>query len=179
FVIPSVFATIWMGLFSTASIYYELNGKGFYELLQNSGPESVVYAVFDQLPLSIIVIPFYLFIVFISFVTASDSNTTAMAGLCTNGITQEAQESPAWLKIVWGITIAAVTWILLSFAGIDGIKAASNLGGFPNMILMIFMAIGLMKICKNPKKYDTFKEDYDEQGKPIESKQLSIDENQE
>ncbi len=176
FLIPSVFATIWMGLFSTASIYYEMHGQGFYELLLSSGPESVVYAVFRQLPLSMIVIPFYLFIVFISFVTASDSNTTAMAGLCTSGISQEEQDSPAWLKVVWGITIAAVTWILISFAGIDGIKAASNLGGFPNMFFMIIMIIGLLKICKNPKKYDIFKEDYDDQGNPIQSERLPVEE---
>lgn len=176
FVIPSLFATIWMGLFSTASIYYELHGQGFYQVLQTSGPEAVVYALFRQLPLSVIIIPFYLFIVFISFVTASDSNTTAMAGLCTSGITQEEQNSPAWLKVVWGITIALVTWILISFAGIDGIKAASNLGGFPNMFLMILMAVGLMKICKNPKKYDTFKEDYDESGRPLISKRLPVEE---
>lgn len=174
FVIPSIFATVWMGLFSTASIYYEMDGRGFYDLLQNSGPESVVYAVFDQLPLSMILIVFYLFIVFISFVTASDSNTTAMAGLCTEGLTQEQQDSPAWMKIVWGFTIAAVTWILISFAGIDGIKAASNLGGFPNMFLMLLMMAGLIKICRNPKKYDVNKEDYDENGKPLPSERLSI-----
>lgn len=176
FVIPSLFATIWMGLFSTSTIYYELNGHGMYEVLNASGPEAVVYAVFKQLPLSVIVIPFYLFIVFISFVTASDSNTTAMAGLCTSGITQEEQKSPAWLKVVWGITIAAVTWILISFAGIDGIKAASNLGGFPNMFLVLIMMAGLLKICKNPKKYDTFKEDYDENGNPLSSERLPIKE---
>ena len=176
FVIPALFSTLWMGLFSTATIYYELNGVGMYDILNNSGPEAVVYAVFEQLPLSIIIIPFYLFIVFISFVTASDSNTNAMAGLCTTGITQEEQESPAWLKVVWGATMAVVTWLLVSFAGIDGIKAASNLGGFPNMFLMVFMIIGLIKISINPKKYDIHKEDYDEHGRPIETERLPIEE---
>lgn len=175
FIIPSIFSTIWMGLFSTAAIYYELNGVGLYDTLLNKGTEAVVYEVFDQLPLSFIIIPFYLFIVFISFVTASDSNTNAMAGLCTNGITQEEQESPAWLKIVWGISIAVMTWILISFSGIDGIKSASNLGGFPNMFLVIIMVIGLLKISRNPRKYDVHKEDYDSSGKPIETPRLPVE----
>lgn len=176
FIIPAIFSTIWMGLFSTATIYYELNGVGMYDTLLNKGTEAVVYKVFEQLPLAVIVIPFYLFIVFISFVTASDSNTNAMAGLCTTGITQEEQEAAPWLKIVWGITVGVVTWILISFAGIDGIKAASNLGGFPNMFIMILMIIGLLKIAKNPQKYDAHKEDYDSNGRPIESPRLPVKE---
>lgn len=175
FIIPAIFSTIWMGIFSTASIYYELNGEGLYDILLDKGTGAVVYALFDKLPLAIIIIPFYLFIVFISFVTASDSNTNAMAGLCTSGISQEEQKSPAWLKVVWGISIALMTWILISFAGIDGIKAASNLGGFPNMFLIIIMIIGLLKISVNPQKYDIHKEDYDSNGKPIESPRLPIE----
>ncbi len=175
FVIPSVFATVWMGLFSTATIYYEMNGLGFYENMLQSGAESVVYMVFEQMPLSFIIIPFYLFIVFISFVTASDSNTTAMAGLCTSGAVEEGKESPAWLKILWGVTIALVTWILISFAGIDGIKAASNLGGFPNMFLLILMGVSLLKVAKNPVKYDIHKEDYDENGSPLPSERGEVE----
>lgn len=174
FVIPSVFSMVWMGLFSTASIYYEQSGIGLFESLQKSGTESVVYKVFEQLPLAIIIIPFYLFIVFISFVTAADSNTNAMSGLCVRGITVDNQESPSWLKICWGVTLGVLTWVLISFAGIDGIKAASNLGGFPIMFIIIIFIIGLLKVCRNPKKYDTFKEDYDSEGKPIESKRLPM-----
>jgi choline-glycine betaine transporter len=175
FVIPSIFGTIWMGLFSTATIYYEFAGKGLNALMAEKGPESVVYAVFDQLPLAIIIIPFYLFIVFISFVTAADSNTNAMAGLCTYGISQESNESPSWLKIVWGVTLGAVAWLMIRTNGIGGVKAASNLGGFINMFLMIFVVIGLIKIAKNPAKFDSFKEDYDTEGNPIESERLPIE----
>jgi choline-glycine betaine transporter len=160
FVIPAIFSTIWMGLFSTAAIYYENSGRGFTGILAEKGPEALIYAVFEQLPLSIIVIPFYLFIVFISFVTAADSNTTAIAGLCTSGNVKTEEEPPMYLKIIWGVTIGVVTWVLISLADIGGIKAASNLGGFPNMFLVICYAIGLLKICSNPKKYDVYKEDY-------------------
>lgn len=174
-IIPAAFSAIWMGLFSTASIYYEMHGQKLYESLVNNGTESVVYRVFEQLPLSVIIIPFYLFVVFISFVTAADSNTNAMSGLCVSGITVDNQESPAWLKICWGITLGLLTWIVISFAGIDGIKAASDLGGFPAMIIMIVIVVALIKISLNPKKYDLFKEDYDENGRPLESVRLPVE----
>jgi glycine betaine transporter len=176
FFIPALFSMIWMGLFSTASIYYEMNGLGLYQSLLDHGTESVVYKVFEQLPLSGIIIPFYLFIVFISFVTAADSNTNAMSGLCVNGITVDNQESPAWIKICWGVTLGVLTWVVISFAGIDGIKAASNLGGFPILFIILMMVAGLIKISLYPKQYDVFKEDYDEAGRPIPSPRLPIEE---
>ncbi len=179
FIIPAIFSTIWMGLFSTAALYYEQNGVGLSGVIAQQGPEAAVYTVFNQLPLPFIIIPFYLFIVFISFVTASDSNTNAMAGLCTKGITEQNQESPVWLKVVWGASIGVVTWILIAFAGIDGIKAASNIGGLPNMFLMIMMAAGLFLIALKPKKYDVHKEDYDENGRPLESPRLPVETSEE
>lgn len=65
--------------------------------------------------------------------------------------------------------------VLISFAGIDGIKAASNLGGFPNMFLMLIMIGGLLRISNNPRKYDVHKEDYDSSGKPLISRRLPIE----
>ncbi len=175
FLIPAAFSAIWMGLFSTSSIYYEMQGKGLYDGMLSKGTESVVYEVLEQLPLSGIIIPFYLFIVFISFVTAADSNTNAVAGLCVNGITVDNQESPAWLKICWGVTLGVLTWIVISFAGVDGIKAASDLGGFPSMFIIAILAVGLIKVSRNPVKYDVYKEDYDSSGQPIESTRLPIE----
>lgn len=153
FVIPSVFGTIWMGVFSSSTLFYEFGGVGLNETMKQLGPESVVYKVFEQIPLSYLLIPFYIFIVFISFVTASDSNTNAMAALCTHGISPENQEGATWLKVVWGVTLAAVSWIMISTAGIEGIKQTSNLGGFVNMFLMLIMGLGLLAICLNPKKF--------------------------
>lgn len=179
FVIPAAFSMIWIALFSSASLYYEFSGQGLNETMLESGPESVVYSVFSQLPLSVIIAVFYVFIIFISIVTGSDTNTNAMAGLCTHGITPDQEEAPSWLKIVWGVTLGAVTYILIAFAGIDGIKAASNLGGFPNMFFVLIMIFGLLKISVNPKKYDVHKEDYDSNGRPIESPRLPVEEKEE
>jgi choline-glycine betaine transporter len=102
-------------------------------------------------------------------VTAADSNTNALSGLCTSGISTEDQESPMFLKIIWGGTIGALCVIMLIAAGIDGIKMASNLGGFPNVFLLVLLCIAFAKVVRNPQKYDTFKEDYDADGVPIKS----------
>lgn len=176
-VFPSLFSVAWLGLFSSSALYYELNGAGINNAMTEIGTAAATYETLKQMPISVITISVFLFIVLISFVTASDSNTNAMAGLCTGGLTEDDQESPTWIKLVWGATIGAMCIIfMLAFQTTDSLKYLSNLGGFPIVFLLIFISISFVKVMINPSKYDTFKEDYDEQGKPIPSVRLEPEE---
>lgn len=177
---PSFFSVIWLGLFSSSSIYYELQGKGINDAMINGGTASATYAVLRQLPLPAVSTAVFLAIVFVSFITASDSNTNAMAGLCTSDISVDDTESPAWLKIIWGITIGMLCVIFLrTFKTTDALKYLSNLGGFPIVFLLIIIAVSFVKVMQNPQKYDSFKEDYDETGRPVFSERLKSEQDEE
>jgi hypothetical protein len=65
-----------------------------------------------------------------------------------------------------------VIWLSV-FGG--GIKMLSNLRGFPSMFLELAMAYCVIKVAMNPKKYDAHKEDYTEDGRLIEIKNIQID----
>ncbi len=172
-VYPSLFSVAWLGLFSSSSMYYELAGKGINDAMTESGTAAATYAVLQQMPISVITIAVFLIIVLVSFVTASDSNTNAMSGLCMDGLSAEDQESPSWLKIVWGVTIGAMCIIFVNaFQSTDALKYLSNLGGFPVVFFLIIITISFVKVMSNPKKYDTFQEDYDEFGRPYPSERL-------
>lgn len=179
-VFPALFSVAWLGLFSASSVYYELAGKGINDAMVAGGTASATYAVLKQLPIPVISIAVFLSIVFVSFITASDSNTNAMAGLCTDSISENDAESPAWLKLVWGITIGVLCVIFVrAFKSTDALKYLSNLGGFPIVFLLIIISISFMKVMCNPAKYDTFTEDYDELGRPIPSKRLKSEQDEE
>lgn len=170
---PSIFSVGWLGLFASSSLYYELNGRGINDAMVSGGTASATYAVLKQLPIPVVSIAVFLAIVFVSFITASDSNTNAMAGLCTSGLDENDTESPTWLKIVWGVTIGIMCVIFINaFKTTDALKYLSNLGGFPVVFLLIIIAISFIKVMLNPYKYDVHKEDYDSNGRPIPSKRL-------
>ena len=172
FFIPALFSVAWVGLFSGTAINFELAGYGINDAMIAGGTEAATFAVLNHLPLAILTIPLFLFIVFVSFVTASDSNTNAMAGLCTHGLTADDTESPMILKIVWGVTLGVLCLTAVCGNGIDGIKELCNVGGFPATIFFVFFLIGWIKIMRNPSRYDVFQEDYDESGNPIPSERL-------
>ena len=178
--VKEMFSVAWLGLFSSSSIYFELAGVGINEAMVNGGTASATYAVLQQLPIPVVSIALFLAIVFVSFITASDSNTNAMSGLCTEGLSVDDTESPSWLKIVWGVTIGALCVIFITaFQSTDALKYLSNLGGFPIVFLLIFISISFIKVMSNPQKYDTFQEDYDENGRPIPSMRLKSEQDEE
>ena len=151
---PSLFGAMWMIIFGGTTLYLDIFAAAdspMYQILQEGGPENVIYGVFERLPLSGLMSTLFLGITFLSFVTASDSNTSAMSGLSAQGISPDSPEPSIVIKVVWGITVGAVAWTMVNFAGIDGIKMASNLGGFPILFLMILVAAALVKVMRNPQ----------------------------
>lgn len=152
-IIPALFSMVWILLFSGNAVYQQLKDGSVYAAMQAGGTEAATYAVLDSFPLSGIITVVFLVVLLISFVTAADSNTNAMSSLCTEGLTAEDTESPTILKVIWGVTIGAVCFIMLVSYGVDGIKKLSNLGGFPDAVLMIGFMVSWIRILRKPEKY--------------------------
>lgn len=151
-VFPALFSCLWMMVFSGAAIEADMAAAShpLYQVLQQRGPENVIFAVLKGLPLSGITSAGFLLIAFLSYVTAADSNTSAMSAISSHGISPDHPEPPLWIKVVWGLTVGIIAWIMVAFAGIDGVKMASTLGGFPALFLVLGVAAGMVKLLRKP-----------------------------
>lgn len=157
FVIPGIFSMIWITILSGTTINFQMTGRvDVLSIINEQGSEAAAYAVLGGLPLSEIIMGIYLLAVIISFVTATDSTTNAMASICTTGISDGSKEAPFSIKVVWGIIVAAISLIFIIALGIDGIKMLSYLGGFPALFLSILSIISLFIIMNKPQKYDFY-----------------------
>ncbi|WP_259764250.1 BCCT family transporter, partial [Pseudomonas protegens] len=104
-----------------------------------------------QLPASGLIIAFLLFIAFISFVTAADSSTDVIGNLCSRGVTADSDlDGSPLLKVIWGAIIGCVSWVMVAYVGIDGVKMLSNLGGLPGMLIVLLSSSALIIWMKNP-----------------------------
>ena len=173
-VLPAVFTGLWMAVFAGATIHMELYDKvGLVAVLEKSGHGGVLYTFMEQLPLAPVMVPVLLITAFLSFVTAADSNTSAMSGISSTGISPDKPEAGLGMKIIWGAMVGLLAWIMITFAGhekiddrLNGIRMLSNLGGLPALFLCLAATICAIKVAWNPKKYDAFKNGYDEKGRP-------------
>ena len=153
FLFPSLFAIVWMTIFGGTAIDMQtrfmdnFNGAlatDLFTVYQQEGEQAVSFAVFSKFPVSTLLILFYMFSAFVCFVTSSDSNMSAMASISSTGISPENPEGNQWLKIVWGVTVGTVSWVMISFTGgVEGVKMLSNLGGFPAAFLQLLIIASL------------------------------------
>ena len=157
FVIPGIFSTIWMTILSGTTINFQLTGKvDVLAIMNEQGSGAAAYAVLGALPMSGLIIGIYLIAVMISFITATDSTTNAMASICTTGISDGSVEAPLLIKITWGVIIGTLSLIFITTLGLDGIKMLSYLGGFPALFLGILSIVSLFVVMKAPEKFDEF-----------------------
>lgn len=152
--LPAIFGGVWMIVFGGTALNIELENiaNPLLKSLEANGPQSIIYHVFQSLPLSYIVSLFFLIVSFLSYVTAADSNTSAMSGLSSSGISPKSPEPPISMKIIWGFVVGVVAFIMVGFSGIKGVKLTSVLGGFPALFFLILVAFSLLKVSLQKNK---------------------------
>ena len=176
FILPCIFTGAWMLIFSTTSLQMEMDGLGMAETYAENYA-GVVIKLIQNLPCSVPIMIIFFLVVFVSFVTAADSCTNAIAGLCTVGLTTDNTEPPVSLKVFWGCLLGLVALVGSLVLDLTGIKAICNVGGFPALLIEVLGLFALCKIMVAPQKYDVFKEDYDEYGRPLPQFEDLMDEN--
>lgn len=152
--LPACFCLAWMGIFGGSTLYFASEDPvNFRELLKTMGPESIIYEVISLIGHAELLQPAFIIAMFISYVTAADSGTEAMASLSMKKFDLQQLDSDNRLKVTWGLLVGILAWVMITFAGIDGVKMLSNLGGLPALFLLATIMISLWKIMWQPSKY--------------------------
>ncbi len=155
-VAPACFSIAWMTIFGGFALSVARDAPGSLEaVLADGGPEAVLYAVVDTLPLAAIVAALFIITSFLSYVTAADSNTDVLARISMTGDAgtdehmgdeHEPGWRAQWLKLVWALLVGLSAWIMVTFSGIDGVKMLSNLGGLPALFIIGAFALTLVML---------------------------------
>ncbi len=150
--LPATFTIIWMWIFGGTAIRWDLDSKGaLFKILEDKGIEHVLYNIFDRLPMSTTLAGVMLFVAFISFVTTAHSNSLVMSQICTKGLSADNVHANKFLIIMWGTFVAFISWTMITFAGINGIKMVANLGGMFAIVVLALMSLSAIKLANDPR----------------------------
>lgn len=144
--VPSVFCCLFISIFAGTTVQMQANGSvDIWANVQELGMQTALYQVLGEMPGGKIVQLVFLISVCLSFVTLADPNTSAMATLCTHG-QQIDDEPPKILKIIIGIAVSVVAYLLVVSGGVHAVKGLLNIGGLLMTIPTAWLFLSLPKI---------------------------------
>lgn len=145
---------IWMIIVSGTALWVNHAGLANLGAAYDMGVENVPYEMLSALPGGAIVIPLFVVLIFLSTVTACDSNAITMAGISSSGISPSSPDAPKWLKIVWTAIAMSIGYIMIALVGVNGVKIIANFGGMFAALIMIASTGSLIVLIKKYKQFD-------------------------
>ncbi len=143
---PTIFDIVFFSIFGSTALSIETNPatKGIIESAINAEVGNGIFVLLNQFPLSKIMAPVMLFVVFTFFVVSADSATIVLGMLSSGG-----DDSPRTsLKILWGVAMALCSAILIFMGGLDAIQTIAIIAVFPFIFIMFFLFYNTMKMVK-------------------------------
>src|SRR5699024_5813586 len=146
--VPTIISLIWFSVFGTTGVTVAQNSDSILSL----PPETQLFAIFYELPLSVVLSTVALLLVSIFFITSADSATFVLGMQTSYGDLQP----PKGIKIIWGVLLSLIAFVLLLTGGDEGLGAlqsAAIISAFPFSIVIILMTISFFKDANLERKH--------------------------
>lgn len=146
-IMPPLVSCIWIATFGGSAIFYDLNKGTDIAGAVNTDLTVALFQLFDQLPLTFIASMIGIALIFIFLITSADSATFIMASMTSNG----TANPKAFLKIVWGVLMAAIAAVLLFTDGLNTLQTASLISALPFTVVVLLLIASFAKMLKTER----------------------------
>jgi glycine betaine transporter len=138
---PSVVTFVWMAVFGGSAIWLDKTQGGGIAERVTADPAAGMFVFLNQFPLALAMSILTLVVLWIFFVAGADAGTVVLGAMSTGG----PQEPRLWIKLLWGLAMAAIAGILLVAGGLGALQSASVLTGLPFAFIMVIMCVAFFK----------------------------------
>ncbi|PJK17071.1 choline transporter [Chryseomicrobium excrementi] len=149
----SVGSWMYFAIFGGYAMNLELSGilSVTDSLEQNGGPGTIV-EVLRTLPISTVVMTFFVILGFIFLSTSLDSATYILSAIATKSLVG-TQEPARWHRLLWGTILAVMAIALLLIGGLNVVQTSSVVVSVPVVIIYVLLTISLLRWLKkdNPR----------------------------
>ena len=137
--LPTLLCLLWFSAFGGTALDQFLSDgyTGVTETVEAYVPELVLFKMFEELPMRMLISVVAMILLIIFFVTSSDSGSFVIDMIAAGG----KFDAPVSHRVFWCTTEGAVAIVLLLGGGLSSLQAASLLVGFPFAAVLLGMAI--------------------------------------
>ncbi|MCX7660930.1 MULTISPECIES: BCCT family transporter [Caldimonas] len=136
---PTLAGFVWFAVFGGTALHLEIfQGVPVAEAVK-ADVSTALFAMFDALPLGMVMSLAATVLVLIFFVTSGDSATLVLGMMSTQG-----QPNPsARVKLIWGVLVAGIAITLLMSGGVQAVQTATIVFALPFTVVIVGMAVSL------------------------------------
>ncbi|MFC5462141.1 BCCT family transporter [Massilia niabensis] len=141
-VAPSLLGFAWFATFGGTALWAQLFGGADMAGALAAGYETVLFRMYDVLPLAGLLSGLSILLLVIFFVTSADSAVLVL-GLMSS---ESAGDPPLSRKFAWGIAIALIATAMLVAGGLDALQTLITVAALPFALLMVAVMVGLYRV---------------------------------
>jgi len=116
-------------------------------VLAESGGAAAIVEVLKTLPLSKVILPFFLLVMFIFQATTIDSNAYIIASIACKEI-KGTQQPPRWTRLLWGVLVSVAGLAVITVGGLQVVQLSSVLTSLPVVIIIMILMASVIKWVK-------------------------------
>lgn len=141
-VAPSLLGFAWFATFGGAALWAQLFGGADMAGALAGGYETVLFRMYDVLPLAALLSGLSIVLLVIFFVTSADSAVLVLGMMSS----ESAGDPPLARKFAWGIAIALIAASMLVAGGLDALQTLITVAALPFALLMVAVMVGLYRV---------------------------------
>ena len=138
---PTMMTFAWLTVFGNSALFVELFEQGGLSEAVESNVAVALFVLLDQFPWSLATSLLGILVVFIFFVTSSDSASFVIDMITAGGNTNP----PVKQRVFWAITEGVVAAILLLGGGLMALRIGSITTGLPFALILLLTCVSLWK----------------------------------
>jgi len=140
-VVPSALTFVWISTFGGAAIHEALYGNAGIVAAVNENIAVALFELLREFPLASFSALVAMLLVFVFFVTSSDSGSLVIDIITSGG----HLDPPVVQRVFWAVTEGVVAAVLTLGGGLTALQTASIATGLPFAVVLVLMAWGLLK----------------------------------
>lgn len=139
---PSLIGFAWFSVFGGTALWGQIFGGIDMGAALAAGYETVLFRMYDALPLSLLLSALSILLLVIFFVTSADSAVLILGSMSS----EEAGDPSLWKRLAWGIAIALIAAAMLIAGGLSALQTLITVAALPFALLMVAVMVGLNRV---------------------------------
>lgn len=141
-VFPSLLGFAWFAVFGGTALWEQIFGGVDMAGALAVGYETVLFRMYDALPMSGLLSGLSILLLVIFFVTSADSAVLVLGSMSS----ESPGDPPLARKFAWGIAIALIAAAMLIAGGLNALQTLITVAALPFALLMVAVMVGLYRV---------------------------------